>query len=467
MAQELNSKYAIYGLAALSALIHIVLIVYGEWQDKHMRVAYTDIDYHVYSDAASHVHEGRSAFDRHTYRYTPLLAWLLVPNETLGGWWGKAVFSAAGILCGILIYRITNRNSMYASLWLFSPLTINISTRGSSDSLIILLILLVFHELKAERLKWAAVWFGLSVHLRIFPIFFAIPIIMHLRNWRRVLVFGSISAAVCLGLIGLFYIKDGFRFIYEAYLYHFVRKDHRHNFSLFYYAIYLASSDPTSVLSKILTFSGFIPQLGSLLFVGLRFGREDFKFAIFLQTVIFVAFNKVITAQYFLWYFGLLPVALHAVLETGAGNASTVAQVVGSIVLWGITEVWWLKASYGLEVEGLHNYHNLLASSAALFLSQILMCVVFIRAFVKARSHKRESEPKQGKTKPVAQAPDDVLPEVPPKRIRRQVVTADLLDDPKPPRATVRSARARVRSTSTTRTTRAKSVAAASKKKVE
>ena len=63
-------------LALLSGLVHAVLIVYGEWQDSHMRVSYTDIDYWVYSDAARHVFNGASAFDRHTYRYTPLLAWL-------------------------------------------------------------------------------------------------------------------------------------------------------------------------------------------------------------------------------------------------------------------------------------------------------------------------------------------------------------------------------------------------------
>ena len=141
-----------------------------------MRVQYTDIDYWVYSDAARHVFHGRSAFDRHTYRYTPLLAWLLVPNEIVGMWWGKALFCAAGILSGILIYKLTNKSVVYASLWLFSPLTINISTRGSSDSLIILLVLLVCYELQRDRLTTAAIWFGLAVHLRIFPIFFVVPI---------------------------------------------------------------------------------------------------------------------------------------------------------------------------------------------------------------------------------------------------------------------------------------------------
>ena len=389
MASKSSSPYAIYGVAGLSALIHVVLIAYGEWQDRNMRVPYTDLDYWVYSDAAVHVYNGDSAFDRHTYRYTPLLAWMLVPNVLVGAWWGKALFSAAGVLSGVLIYRLTNKSIMYASLWLFSPLTVNISTRGSSDSLIIVLILALFHELKARRPNSAAVWFGLAVHFRIFPIFFVIPIIMHLGTFRKVLKFGLISGGVCLGLIGLFYIKDGYRFIYEAYLYHFVRKDHRHNFSLFYYAIYLASTNPASVLSKILTFSGFLPQLGSLVLVGIRFGKQNLSFAVFLQTIIFVAFNKVITAQYFLWYFGLFPVALYTVLEKSPNPTKTITEVVISVIVWGITEVLWLKASYRLEVEGKHNYRELLAASVALFAAHIGLCVVFINAFVRSRRVKK------------------------------------------------------------------------------
>jgi phosphatidylinositol glycan class M len=392
----MRKEWGIYGLALLSGLVHAVLILYGEWQDAHMRVSYTDIDYWVYSDAARHVYNGASSFDRHTYRYTPLLAWMLVPNEILGMWWGKALFSAAGVLAGILIYRVTNRSLVYASLWLFSPLTVNISTRGSSDSLIILLILLVFHELQRGRMNSAALWFGLAVHFRIFPIFFVVPIMAHFGwNIRKIIHFGIVSGSVCLGLVGLFYIKDGYRFLYEAYLYHFVRKDHRHNFSLFYYPIYLASSSGSSgLLSKILTFSGFVPQLGSLVFVGARFGRLNFMFAIFLQTVIFVAFNKVITAQYFLWYFGLLPVALHAVLENRSGDDKygVVIQVVLAIVLWAGAEVFWLKASYGLEVEGKHNFRTLLAASACLFAAHIGLLVVFIRAFVNSRKYAKTED---------------------------------------------------------------------------
>lgn len=53
--------------------IRLVLIVYGELQDRYMRVKYTDVDYDVYTDAARELAAGNSPFDRTTYRYTPVL----------------------------------------------------------------------------------------------------------------------------------------------------------------------------------------------------------------------------------------------------------------------------------------------------------------------------------------------------------------------------------------------------------
>jgi phosphatidylinositol glycan class M len=83
-------------LLLLSAIFRVILIVYGEWQDTHMEVRYTDVDYLVFSDAASLMANGESPYKRTTYRYSPLLAFLLTPNSFIHRSWGKFIFSAAG-----------------------------------------------------------------------------------------------------------------------------------------------------------------------------------------------------------------------------------------------------------------------------------------------------------------------------------------------------------------------------------
>lgn len=80
----------------VSAILRLILILYGEWQDTHMEVRYTDIDYLVFSDAASLMASGKSPFLRSTYRYSPLLAFLLLPNSFIHRSWGKFLFSASG-----------------------------------------------------------------------------------------------------------------------------------------------------------------------------------------------------------------------------------------------------------------------------------------------------------------------------------------------------------------------------------
>jgi phosphatidylinositol glycan class M len=98
----------------------------------------------------------------------------------------------------------------------------------------------------------------------------------------------------------------GYEFLYETYLYHFERKDHRHNFSIYFYTIYQLFDEPASSTLAILT---FLPQWGIVILAGI-FLYYDLFLALFVQTTAFVMFNKVITAQYFLWYVTLVPMVL-------------------------------------------------------------------------------------------------------------------------------------------------------------
>lgn len=90
----------------ISFLLRVILIFYADYQDNNFLVKYTDVDYRVYSDAAKRIFiSGGSPYDRHTYRYTPVLAWMLYPNVTVTPLFGKFLFAAFDVASGALIYR--------------------------------------------------------------------------------------------------------------------------------------------------------------------------------------------------------------------------------------------------------------------------------------------------------------------------------------------------------------------------
>ena len=143
-----------------------------------------------------------SPYTRATYRYTPLLAVLLAPNEWLHPSFGKFLFAGCDILAGVLMYNLLvsvilprtppsptpastqaapsekphpddenlhRKATFLVSLHLLSPLVFTISTRGSSESVLSLFVLATLHYALHARWDAAAVLLGLSTHWKIYP----------------------------------------------------------------------------------------------------------------------------------------------------------------------------------------------------------------------------------------------------------------------------------------------------------
>lgn len=168
---------------AAAALLRAVLFVYGLVQDELSPMKYTDIDYFVFTDAARFVSQGESPYARDTYRYTPLLAWLLYPTAW-GGWWfsfGKVLFAVGDLVAGWLIYLILRsgesmrreRALKFASIWLLNPMVAQISTRGSSEGLLGVIVVALLWAMVEMRIVLAGLLLGVAVHFKIYPFIYA------------------------------------------------------------------------------------------------------------------------------------------------------------------------------------------------------------------------------------------------------------------------------------------------------
>ncbi|XP_065913797.1 GPI mannosyltransferase 1-like [Dysidea avara] len=375
-------------LIAFSFLFRVALMFYGEVQDRYLDVKYTDIDYHVFSDGARHFTEGNSPFLRETYRYTPLLAILLSPNIFLFYSFGKVIFVICDVLCGILIREIlllrgiNGTLSLFCSaIWLLNPVTATVSSRGNAEPLITGLILLTIYLLLTKRTVLSAISYGLAVHMKMYPVIYALPLYLFLNNdySEKVIVIstptrsGFVSAPSMHGKIfgwqveelfskdrkvftvtsfltfamttAVMYVFYGNEFLQEAYLYHFTRTDIKHNFSVYFYMLYVTSE---SLLSRLISLMAFLPQL-LLVVVTAIILHQDITLCLFVQTCVFVTFNKVCTSQYFLWYLVLLPL----VVPYSKLNIHQAFVLTSS---WFIGQALWLAPAYYLEFQGYDTY---------------------------------------------------------------------------------------------------------------
>jgi len=161
----------------------MILVAIADYIDKTSTTAkYTDTDYHVFSDAATYVYRGMSPYKRHTYRYTPLVAYICLLNNYIHPVCGKIVWCICDILLANVLWKILDlvnqrnkeRNIYYVIFWVLNPLILALSTRGSNDNTISLLVYMTFYYLLKRNYVLAGIFYGLSVHFKIYPIVYSI-----------------------------------------------------------------------------------------------------------------------------------------------------------------------------------------------------------------------------------------------------------------------------------------------------
>ncbi|KAI9355360.1 PIG-M-domain-containing protein [Zopfochytrium polystomum] len=384
MAQDGSATHSGSFVVIGAVILRVSLLLWGAYQDATMPVKYTDIDYSVFTDASKYVYEGHSPYRRETYRYSPLLSWILLPTA-FAPIFGKLLFVAADLATGFFIKKLVilpaspklelipaSRSwaDWWSALWLLNPFVAVISTRGNAESLVTALVMGSLLMLNHGRHKLAAVLLGISIHLKIYPVIYALPMWFAIRglvpanssakesrfSWtisffsRSRLEFGILAVSTFLGLGAIMFSIYGNEFLENSYLYHITRQDHRHNFSLYFYHLYLTFGTENTLTRLV----AFVPQLALVAIVG-GTARNDLPFACFAQTFAFVMLNKVVTSQYFMWYMCFLPIVMPFSMLV------VFKRVRGFflVVFWAAAQAFWLFYAYQLEHTSVNTFRVL------------------------------------------------------------------------------------------------------------
>jgi phosphatidylinositol glycan class M len=137
--------------------------------------------------------------------------WLL--RDPYGAFFGKFVFSfvSSFVIAPLLVGDPINASpNLVHLIWTLNPMILNINTRGSSEALLIAMVLGSLVMLKRRRLGWAAALWALSVHWKVYPIVYGASILVHLHKidqgqlitWNKVR-FAMVSAGTFLTLTGI------------------------------------------------------------------------------------------------------------------------------------------------------------------------------------------------------------------------------------------------------------------------
>ena len=139
--------------------------------------------------------------------------------------------------------------------------------------------------------------------------------------------------------------------------------------------------------SKVMAILTFIPQWSVIIAAGFAL-HYDIFFAIVLQTWAFVGFNKVMTAQYFLWYMSLMPfIAINNGIihqKPFVGLALYLCQI-GFMLFWG-------AFAFQLEFHGTNYFAEINYINYGFFVINIISMVVVSRYHKLTITHEMTGE---------------------------------------------------------------------------
>ena len=95
-----------------------------------------------------------------------------------------------------------------------------------------------------------------------------------------------------------------------------------------------------------------------------------------VQTWCFVLFNKVVTAQYFLWFLTLLPVVL---INNELGKKANLGYVFGYAALWLVAHVGALMPCKWFEFDGLASFYQINLGNYFFFIVNLIGCLGVLR----------------------------------------------------------------------------------------
>jgi phosphatidylinositol glycan class M len=427
-------------LWALLIIPRLAFLIFGLLTDHYAKeagstVTFTDIDFFVLADGAAAAYDGGSPFHRHTYRYSPLYViphcfFAFVSGGTVYDLfahvgtklvWLTADAATALITLACLPYAGVALPPWLPAATLSNILAIQIASRGSPESLITVLTMATVWLV--VRCRWsrglraiaAGVALGLAIHLKLYPVLY-VPIVgaalalgerpedidseeslfgrlrhrlsLHSLSLGLLLVGSTALSALAFTYAASAAIAHDPLYIEEAFLYHVTRRDHRHNFSVYFYQLYLESSHHASASSLL----PFLPQLFTQLALLLRFGgnMRAVPLHMFASTVTFVALNKVCTVQYFVWYLIFIPLLVPILLPNPSpslslspNNGVSKTRLSLYLSLFVVSMASWLSAAFFLEHQGKDTFLLVFSSSLLFFLVQFFIVLdILVRADV-------------------------------------------------------------------------------------